>query len=550
MKKISLLAVSVSLALTGCFGGSDNSSTPSNDDKNPTPTAENRFIDSAVEGLYYETGSGQTGFTDAQGHFNSTAGDSVRFYLGGENGLPVGAVSSREVTSPFEATGKFDRAVNLAILLQSLDADHTDGTLTIPADLKEHSAAFNNLDLNERQSVLDFITGRGLTPVSEEAALKHLHTNLSGLQLTEDAANPFKQPGTYLRSVGLVLKQTQNNHIYVHADKTLPTNLFNSTRGTENINFAVTETGVTELAGSNDRSLSEDWANQYLCEQLNGIYTSTSGSCSAAKSPVLAGSSPFRYNMLDPTGALQAPVSHTWQEMADFGLSAFEANSTKGLNHYTETYFDDRNDGAAEADWQHNIISNAYDATTGVMTVVRQKTVYGNCNPQTSACVVQRQTQQTDFTYPVPAAGEERYVDFTGTWQEREVCADGQIALANHTFSTSGYSRSGNECNNGTSVPLTEQMSMSDLSQYEMWWFGQSGIETKATLTELNSVVRYCDSATPFNPDTDTCASEDINFVKWQYQPAGKDWDQGLLIRTRLNPDNGSVLSTSTLKKQ
>ncbi|TKF88074.1 hypothetical protein FCV67_26000, partial [Vibrio sp. F13] len=86
----------VTLALIGC--GSDSNSGSSEE----TITSY-QFIDSAVEGLSYTTSSGLNGVTDSEGNFNALPNDSVTFYIGGPDGVKVGAASVQEVVTPFEA---------------------------------------------------------------------------------------------------------------------------------------------------------------------------------------------------------------------------------------------------------------------------------------------------------------------------------------------------------------------------------------------------------------------------------------------------------------
>ncbi|MFW8114815.1 hypothetical protein ACOIDR_28365, partial [Klebsiella pneumoniae] len=107
-------------------------------------TTTNKFIDAAVEGIYYNTSSGLNGVTNSEGEFTAKTSDTVTFFIGGENGLKVGAASNRDVLTPFEAAGKYARALNLAILLQSLDnqfGSTSDEILTIPDVLREPDAA-------------------------------------------------------------------------------------------------------------------------------------------------------------------------------------------------------------------------------------------------------------------------------------------------------------------------------------------------------------------------------------------------------------------------
>ena len=82
------------------------------------------FLDSAVEGLKYESG-GQSGITDVNGTFSYEEGQSIRFSLGG---IVIGEAVAQSVMTPVELVeGAKDEThpivVNIGRFLQSLDDD-------------------------------------------------------------------------------------------------------------------------------------------------------------------------------------------------------------------------------------------------------------------------------------------------------------------------------------------------------------------------------------------------------------------------------------------
>jgi hypothetical protein len=124
------LSIAAALALSACGGGGGSD----------TPTAvvgaqTGVFVDSAVEGLSYETSSGVKGTTDAQGHFKYNEGDTVTFKLGGAtlgSGKATGTVTPAGISGG-EDNNKF---TNLLVLLQSLDTDGDPSNgITLPASL-------------------------------------------------------------------------------------------------------------------------------------------------------------------------------------------------------------------------------------------------------------------------------------------------------------------------------------------------------------------------------------------------------------------------------
>lgn len=84
-----------------------------------------RFIDSAVEGLYYHTPT-QSGFTDAQGTYTYMDGETIRFSLGD---VVLGEAPAQDFMTPMTlvpgARDETDPAVtNMARLLQTMDYDN------------------------------------------------------------------------------------------------------------------------------------------------------------------------------------------------------------------------------------------------------------------------------------------------------------------------------------------------------------------------------------------------------------------------------------------
>jgi hypothetical protein len=116
-----LLALPLFAACGG--GGSDGSTSPP-----PPPAAtfaDGVFIDSAVEGLTYQSGSNASGTTDADGTFTYEEGVSITFSLGG---ITLGTLpDGKALVSPYDFGAQ--QAENMARLLQTLDADgnHANG---------------------------------------------------------------------------------------------------------------------------------------------------------------------------------------------------------------------------------------------------------------------------------------------------------------------------------------------------------------------------------------------------------------------------------------
>jgi len=134
--KLAALTISTAL-LSACGGGGGGGESSSSTDNSSVRTGS--FIDSAVEGLRYSTPT-RSGLTNALGEFKYLDGEQVTFQIGG---TVLGITEAQEIITPFtlfgiEPLGKesritaslnqntvssFERALNVAMLLQNLDED-------------------------------------------------------------------------------------------------------------------------------------------------------------------------------------------------------------------------------------------------------------------------------------------------------------------------------------------------------------------------------------------------------------------------------------------
>lgn len=555
MKKVSILAAAIAVALTGC--GSDSSSVTT-----PTETSTtNKFIDAAVEGIYYNTSSGLNGVTNSEGEFTAKTSDTVTFFIGGENGLKVGAASNRDVLTPFEAAGKYARALNLAVLLQSLDnqfGNTSDEILTIPDMLREPDAAtlakMKDLSLDDTTSVTDFLEAVGVEAAniaSENDALTHMQSAFGSMERGDGSANPFAEKnGKFVRYIDVTQERLDGNFIFVHADKTLPNDLFEATRGMVQMDYQVNTANLTALKGSNDAQLTEGFAQDYLnclAGDPNNTFTSPN-TCSGTPVSHYALEGKFKYLLVDPDGAEDSDESMDWATVGNF--LPFSATTINELNHFTANEkFNDNNDGGHS--WVNQNISGSYDPVTKIYTEITEKEELQNNTDCSSAnCSVDRKTKRVAYYYEIPTKDSERYVDFTGTWETKEICENGEIAVSTMKFDSSGATTSGQEC--GSTAPEDMEDSgtpytYEQLANIDYWWFGQTDRASKATLTELNTVVRFCDQNNYVAGSS--CNSNDEYFVKWEYQPAGTNWDEGLLIRRKMDNQSNTNGRVSIMQK-
>ncbi|MFY2365659.1 hypothetical protein ACOQI8_28350, partial [Klebsiella pneumoniae] len=77
--------------------------------------------------------------------------------------------------------------------------------------------------------------------------------------------------------------------------------------------------------------------------------------------------------------------------------------------------------------------------------------------------------ERVAYYYEIPTKDSERYVDFTGTWETKEYCDNGEVAVSTMVFGTTKVTTSGFECdseNGGQSSP--EDMGQFDATYAEL----------------------------------------------------------------------------------
>jgi len=178
---------------------STSTSTGSPTPTNTGPRGTGLFLDSAVQGVNFQTTSGLSGTTDASGKFDYRTGDEVNFTIGATQ---LGQVVGSTILTPVEVVGASDssdpRVINMSRFLQTLDddGDPTNGigisTATVTA-LGSQSFSFNqSLDAfsSAFSSVISLRIGRSL--VSAQQAINHLNSTLKQQGRGGKIADPSK----------------------------------------------------------------------------------------------------------------------------------------------------------------------------------------------------------------------------------------------------------------------------------------------------------------------------------------------------------------------
>jgi len=157
------LALLVLFSLTGAECAFVARSGSSNDDDERSSGGglvvvinEGRLVDGPVQGVGYTSGA-QTGVTGSNGEFRYEAGNTVRFFIGD---IALGeAAPGKALMSPLDLVpgGTLDTpaVINIARLLQTLDALPGDDRITIPVALRR-AAVRDNEEISAALGSLDF----------------------------------------------------------------------------------------------------------------------------------------------------------------------------------------------------------------------------------------------------------------------------------------------------------------------------------------------------------------------------------------------------------
>lgn len=139
--KLLFAIVATGVLLVGC-GGGGSSTTDS--------TTTWYFIDSAVEGVYYETNSSLNGYTDKYGRFYYNKGDKVKFSIGK---LILGETTplADGLVTPATLADSNDTVTLMLQVLQSLDSDEnaTNGITIEPSVVNDLSELNDTILFNE-----------------------------------------------------------------------------------------------------------------------------------------------------------------------------------------------------------------------------------------------------------------------------------------------------------------------------------------------------------------------------------------------------------------
>lgn len=150
-----LLVLGTALALSACSSGGSSGGDDSG--SNNKRTATGTFVDSPVEGIHFKSG-GQSGFTDADGHFTYEVGGTVTFSIGD---IVLGSATGGAVITPVNLAGAGaqvtdPKVVNILRLLQTLDDDdNPDNGIQITEAVRNLADEAIDFDLDPEDFVAD-----------------------------------------------------------------------------------------------------------------------------------------------------------------------------------------------------------------------------------------------------------------------------------------------------------------------------------------------------------------------------------------------------------
>ena len=187
--------------LAACSGGSsDGDPTTVNSDAETKPELTGAFIDSRVAGLRYETPT-RSGVTNSQGEFKYLRGESVSFSIGA---TVLGTAPGSAIVTPFDLftaepltrgseifavmsgieVSDFERAINVASLLQALDEDaNPDNGIDVSnaksmlAD-KVINLNVKTIEFEYQERFVSTLQNLGLTAFDLNSVVSHLYDTL------------------------------------------------------------------------------------------------------------------------------------------------------------------------------------------------------------------------------------------------------------------------------------------------------------------------------------------------------------------------------------
>ena len=205
--RLTPISIAVCLALGAC-GGNDKQP----DAASAPVSITGVFLDSAVEGLDYASGTAARASTNAKGEFLCAPGDTVAFSVGG---LALGGTLCASLATPLELAGttdlKSDKVGNRLLALQLLDDDNDPSNgIKINPDVKA-ALAGKSLDFGAAPAVFNAALGAQLAALGGKYASRAVDAERRALvrehfedSLASKAGVPQAEKSTQTGALGAV----------------------------------------------------------------------------------------------------------------------------------------------------------------------------------------------------------------------------------------------------------------------------------------------------------------------------------------------------------
>ncbi|BCN22861.1 chromosome partitioning protein ParA [Vibrio alfacsensis] len=210
---------------------------------------------------------------------------------------------------------------------------------------------------------------------------------------------------------------------------------------------------------------------------------------------------------------------YEWEGLAGCAQRGCTRNDLNGFS------LDDYND---EGDWKYRSVALNFDPTTQLL-MEKVQGLGPNKHIRHS-----NRSEMLWFTYPDTNKND---IDYQGIWQQTQYHQQSmtQTCLLMEQKKVFTLPHASERCPTDTSLYTLDVTT----DYLDMWWVNNT--EPKADLAQMNVMVRWSP-----NPAK-------INYTTWEYLPAGKNWEQGILYRYQQNVsrnrDGSDSIETHTISE-
>jgi len=350
----SLLATLLTTSAVAFFGGCGSESS--------SDVSTAYLVDSGVKGVSYHCGT-QSGITGTDGVFNYQNGQMCTFSIGETSfSVPADKLSAGKKVTPYDIfTGDDEKAINLAILLQTLDTDNnaTNG-IDINATAREQIQHQIEFGSNFEGNLTSAVTGSAYKNQirTRAQALAHLATNVpapttytaferiaeidaSAIQAASGLTNPTDQARYVARKIAKHFYMTNDTNVFSNADWVLGGAPYESNGSTKtsinpDSNVSVLDPYILEIP-------SPDNNKTMIVEVCNKKHAGLAMSMGAGNSPALpceisiymdTATNKIYVDILDPVGSFAIFFNKVTENQAMLTAMALQVKTEIKLISY------------------------------------------------------------------------------------------------------------------------------------------------------------------------------------------------------------------------